>query len=129
MIRTVMKWVAGAATLTTRNDQEPSYNPDRDLIVSTILRMFAVVLLVIAYGRIDSENFASGYSLALFAGLLLAATSDLARYFRYLHWLNRTQLAELRGLRPRGEHVGDGIPRNLSGRPFEPLTGWEGRRS
>lgn len=130
MMHLGMKKAAGvAAPAARKNGSSFTCDRNRRHIVSTILRMFAVVLLVLAFGHVQREDFVMGYGLALLAGLLLAATSDeLARYFHYLHWLNRTQLAELRGLRPRGEHVGDGVPRTLAGKPFEPLSSWDGVR-
>lgn len=123
-----MKKVAGAATLATQhNGSRPCNDRNRTPIVNTLFRILAVVLLFVALGFIQRADFLPGYCLSLLAGLLLAATSEeLARYYRYLRWLRRTQAAELRGYRPRGEHTGDGIPRDLAGRPFEPLSSWEG---
>ncbi|WP_133119402.1 hypothetical protein [Bifidobacterium scaligerum] len=57
---------------------------------------------------------------------LMSSVEALGRYYSYLRQLNQTQALLLAGYQPRGEHTGDGVPRDLSGRPFEPLSSWRG---
>lgn len=46
---------------------------------------------------------------------------DVANYYGYLNWMRRQQDLEAMGIAWDGAYTTDGIPRDLSGKPFEPL--------
>lgn len=50
---------------------------------------------------------------------------NVRNYYRYLNWMRRQQDLNLTGQAWDGSYEGDGIPRDLSGKEYEPLS-WPG---
>lgn len=108
----------------TPSDSETSYVQNRVLILTFVRWSVALSLAFAAWVYTSEEQFAIAYPLAIIA-LLLASADDLVAYYRYLHRLRQAQSDALGGIESRGEYWGDGVPRTVSGKPYEPLE-WKG---
>lgn len=124
MMKTAKKWATGVAAPTTPSDSETSYVQNRVLILTFVRWSVALSLAFAAWVYTSEEQFAIAYPLAIIA-LLLASADDLVAYYRYLRRLRQAQADALGGIESRGEYWGDGVPRTVSGKPYEPLE-WKG---
>lgn len=124
MIQQQKKRATGVAAPMTPSDSETSYVQNRVLILTFVRWSVALSLAFAAWVYTSEEQFAIAYPLAIIA-LLLASADDLVAYYRYLRRLRQAQADALGGIESRGEYWGDGVPRTVSGKPYEPLE-WKG---
>ena len=124
MIQQQKKRATGVAAPMTPNDSETSYVQNRVLILTFVHWSVALSLAFAAWVYTSEERFAIAYPLALVA-LLLASADELVAYYRYLRRMRQAQSDALEGIESHGEYWGDGVPRTVSGKPYEPLE-WKG---
>ncbi|MEE8736904.1 hypothetical protein [Bifidobacterium subtile] len=91
---------------------------------SSMIRYGAVLLLILGgYGFGSASNFITAF---VCAGLGLVMAEGPETFYRFLNHLRATADAALDGIEPDGSYVGDGVPRDQGGHPFEPLDWPEG---
>lgn len=130
MIHAQMEKVPATAITRTRTAHfsfkaQPRNGSTRTIIahITNVRYPAAFLFILLGYGFASAGNFIPA-AIAALVGLTAATGPET--FYRFLNHLRDAEDAALDGYEPTGEFVGDGLPRDQGGHPFEPLDWPEG---